>query len=87
MEDDEQVRITEEGIAEAVTILYRDGYLASLTPDDDFADLATLSKACEKYVAGSVAKGSQRTNMECRDALLVGFFQAWVDDQLKRMVN
>jgi hypothetical protein len=33
MEDDEQVRITEEGIAEAVTILYRDGYLASLTPE------------------------------------------------------
>jgi hypothetical protein len=85
--DDEQMSITEEGVAEAVTILVRDGFLVYMTDEDDFSDLGTLAKACEKYVAASVAKGSKRSNVECRDAILVGYFQAWVEDQLKRMVN
>lgn len=85
--EDEHMSITEEGVAEAITILARDGFLVSMTDEDDFSDLGTLAKACEKYVAVSVAKGSKRSMMECRDALLIGFFQAWVEDQLKRMVN
>ena len=85
--EDEQTRITEEGIAEAVHILYRDGYLLSLSQTDDFSDLNVLKAACEKYVAKSVARGSQRTNAECRDAILIGFFQAWVEDQLRYLVN
>ena len=87
MEDDEHVSITEEGIAEAVHILYRDGYLLDLSKTDDFSDLNVLKAACEKYVEKSVARGSQRTSQECRDALLIGFFQAWVDDQLRYLVN
>ena len=87
MEDDEQMSITEEGVAEAITILARDGFLVSMTDEDDFSDLGTLAAACERYVKASVAKGSKRSNAECRDALLVGFFQAWVEDQRKRMVN
>jgi hypothetical protein len=85
--DDEQVSITEEGVAEAITILVRDGYLTGMTDDDDFSDLNTLKKACVKYIEASIAKGSKRSQMECRDALLIGFFQAWVDDQLRQIVN
>ena len=85
--EDEQTRITEEGIAEAVHILYRDGYLTSLSTADDFSDLNVLKAACEKYVAASVARGSARSNTECRDAILIGFFRAWVEDQLRYLVN
>jgi hypothetical protein len=87
MEDDDKMTITEEGVAEAITILSRDGFLTAMTDDDDFSDLATLEKACKKYVEASVAKGSKRSNMECRDAILIGFFQAWVGQQLKFLVN
>lgn len=85
MEDDETISITEAGVEESVDILIREGYLITMPDDTDY--LAQIALACEKYVAASIAKGSARSWLECRDALLIGFFQAWVEDQRKSMVN
>ena len=78
--------ITEKGIEQAVSILIRDGFLGDAA-DDVTSEVLLLQEACAKYVEVSVAKGSNRSNAECAEAILIGFFQAYLDDVYHSMVN
>jgi hypothetical protein len=83
---DEPTRITEKGIEQAVTILLREGFLGDAASDIT-SEILLLQEACRKYVEVSVAKGTHRSNAECAEAILIGFFQAYLDDVYRTMVN
>jgi hypothetical protein len=78
--------ISEKGIERAVEILLRDGFLGDAAGDFT-SEILLLQEACAKYVEVSVAKGTNRSNAECAEALLIGFFQAYLDDVYRTMVN
>jgi hypothetical protein len=83
---EEYSRISEKGMDEAVNILARDGFLDDAEPTENvFENFSKLKIACGKYVEASVAKGSARSNTECRDAILIGFFQAYLEDVTRRV--
>jgi hypothetical protein len=87
MSDDEYLRLSEKGMDAAVEILARDGFLDEIEPTENvFENYSNLKVACDKYVAASVAKGSARSSEECRDAILVAYFQAYLVD-VTRQVN
>jgi hypothetical protein len=69
-----------------VTILMRDGFLGDAATDM-ISEVLLLQEACRKYVEVSVAKGTNRSNVECAEALLIGFFQAYLDDVYRTLVN
>ena len=78
---EEYTRITDKGMDQAVEILARDGFLDEADPTENvFDNFRKLKVACGKYVEASVAKGSARSNKECTEAILVGFFQAYLED-------
>lgn len=79
--------ITDKGIAEASYILVRDGYLdeALLDVTNVMAGVVALKAACKEYIKASVAKGDERSDLECRDALLIGFFEAFLEDYTNRI--
>ena len=81
--------ITDRGIEFAVEILEREGYLTdAFSENDDFdANLAKVKTAIAKYLEASVAKGSARSNQECADAILIAYFEAYIDDVAKHRVN
>lgn len=84
---DEPTRITEKGMDAAVEILARDGYLDAAEPTENVYENFTLLKAaCVKHREASVAKGSARSKAECRDAILVAYFEAYLED-VTRKVN
>jgi hypothetical protein len=83
---EEYSRITEKGMDQAVEILARDGFLDDAEPTDNvFENFSQLKVACGKYVEASVAKGSDRSNQECAEAILIGFFQAYLEDVTNRV--
>lgn len=84
--DDEQMRISEAGILEALQILEREGYLPEPTESID-VDAIQLKEAADKYVEASIAKGSERTNKECREAILIAYFQAYLADLTRALIN
>jgi hypothetical protein len=83
---EEHSRITEKGMDQAVEILARDGFLDDAEPTENiFDNFSKLRAACGKYVEASVAKGSARSSKECAEAILVGFFQAYLEDVTRRV--
>ena len=83
---DEKYRLTEEGAQEAVTILERTGFLPEATDDEDINTLQLMA-ACTKYIDVSRAKGDKRTELECQDALIVAYFEAFLKALVRRIVN
>jgi hypothetical protein len=83
---EEQYRLSEAGIEEAVEILERDGFLPDTTEDEAINTLA-LRTACARYIEASVAKGDRRTDRECQDAIVIGYFEAQLQDRVRRIVN
>jgi hypothetical protein len=83
---DEKYRLTEEGAQEAVTILERTGFLPEATEDEDINTLQLMA-ACTKYIDASRAKGDKRTELECQDALIVAYFEAFLKALVRRIVN
>ena len=64
----------------AVEVLARDGYLDDAESESMAEYFIKLKTAAAKYREASVAKGSDRSNEECRDAILVAFFEAHLAD-------
>ena len=83
---EEAHRITEKGVELALEILERGGYLPEATDSID-VDTAQLKAACTEYIEASVAKGSARSNEECRDAILIAYLNGYLEDLLRRIVN
>jgi len=80
-EDDQPHRITEKGMALAVQVLARDGYLDDMEPTESFVEnFIKLKAACNKYRDASVAKGGERSDEECRDAIMIAYFEAYLTD-------
>lgn len=75
----EQHRLTEKGMAVAVEILASDGYLDDMEPSENVLEnLVQLKIACNKYVAASVDKGDGRSDDECRNAIVIAYFEAYL---------
>jgi hypothetical protein len=81
----EEYRITERGMIEALEILIDGGYLTGEPGDFLFETQLIVKDACDRYIADSVAKGESRTNEECRDAFIIGYFHAYLEDVTKRV--
>ena len=79
-------RITEKGMEVALDILHKDGFLPKLT--DNFEINIVLAKvACVEYIRASVAKGEARTDEDIKWAILIGFFEAYLDDTMKKALQ
>jgi len=85
--NDEPMRISEKGMALAVEILAQQGYLDEMEPSDNFVEnFIKIKAACDKYIEASIAKGDTRSHEECRDAIMIGYFHAYLQD-VTRNVN
>jgi hypothetical protein len=83
---EQQYRLTDEGVQDAIEILERGGYLPEAS-DDEALNTFALKAACAKYIAVSVAKGDARSDQECQDALVIGFLDAKLQDTVRRLIN
>ena len=83
---EESYRLTEKGMVQALEILEREGLLPKQTESID-VDAVQLRAACAEHSKRSVAKGGERTNEECAEALLIAYFEAYLEDLIRRIVN
>jgi hypothetical protein len=83
---DEKVHITEKGIDVALVVLEREGYLTQ-DPHEPLivSDYVYLNKICLEYMEASKAKGDARTQQEEKDGILIAYFQAFLEDTLKKV--
>jgi hypothetical protein len=80
----DQHQITENGIIVAAEILVRDGFFKG-NPSGSHADLFAAKAACRKYIEASVAKGDARSEQDCADAVLIAYFEAYLEDVTRKI--
>lgn len=82
------IKITSEGLAQAMEILNRDGALeAAELQTDPHKALASMIAICEQFMAQSRQRGNARTEEEKTDCYLIAIFHAWCAETLKAMLQ
>jgi hypothetical protein len=82
----DQYRVTEKGMLLALRLLQREGFLLEEPGVNVTADLIAAKRACGKYIEASKAKGDARSDQDCQDAVMIAYFEAWLED-ITRKIN
>jgi len=73
-------------MALAVALLARNGFLEDMEPTENFVEnFIKLKAACIKHREASIAKGEARSEEECRDAIMIAYFEAYLDDVTRKI--
>jgi hypothetical protein len=82
---EEMLAITEKGIMLAIEILVRDGFVVDAPGSNHTSNLIALKSICGKFLEASLAKGEARSDQECQDAIVIAYFEAYLEDVTRKL--
>lgn len=83
--EEEFHRITPKGIDVALGILGREGLLPQPT-NSLGVDVENIKAACDRYLEAFRA-GSNHTEQEALDAIVIAYFDAYLEDMVRGLAN